>query len=59
MCNINDWCHVFALSGAVSGCFRNKGPELVGVNSWAEVSVVLLVENSDTEFTVETWMAIL
>ena len=56
MGNVNDWCHVFALSGAVSGCFRNKGPELVCVNSWTEVSVVLLVEDSDTEFTVETWM---
>ena len=57
MCNIDDWCHVFALSGAVSGCFRNKRPELVGVNSWTEIPVVLFVEDSDTEFTIETWMA--
>ena len=56
MCNIDDWCHVFALSGAVSGCFRNKRPELVGVNSWTEIPVVLFVEDSDTEFTIETWM---
>jgi len=56
MGNIDDWCHVFALGSTVSGCFRNKGPELVGVNSWTEIPVVLFVEDSDTEFTIETWM---
>ena len=56
MGNINDWCHVFALGGGVSGCFRNKGPELVGVDGWAEISVVLFVEDSNTNLTIETWM---
>ena len=56
MCNINDWCHGFFSGSGFSGCFRNKGPELVSVNSWTEIPVVLLVEDSNTDLSIETWM---
>ena len=55
--NINHRCLVLLVDGSIFCLFRDKCPELLGVDRWAELAVSLHVEDTHTTLTVETWVA--
>ena len=55
--NINHRCLVLGLFSSFSCLFRDKWPQLVGVDSWAMFPVSLQVENSHTRLSIVSRMA--
>lgn len=55
---VDDWGLGCVLSGLSSGGVREKGPDLVDVDGWAELSVEVSSEDTDTLLTEMTWMVL-
>ena len=56
--NINNWGLSCVLSSLGSGGVRKEGPNLVNVDRWAEFSVEVSSEDTDTLLTKMTWMVL-
>jgi len=54
--HINNWCGRGILGGLGTGIISNKGPNLVQVDDWAEVLVLVQVEVTHTDLSKVTWM---